>query len=251
MDTLEGARVLVTGGSRGLGLGIVEAMVERKAKVTVVARDVNRLEALKTRLGVDVAAGDVANPTFASAMIAAVRPNVLVLNAGSSPMLAPIHEQTWDAFLECWTTDVKAGLHWIQEAIRLPLPRGSRVLVMSSGAAVAGSPLSGGYAGAKRMLWIMAEYANGVSTQLDLGIRFQALVPMQMSGETDRGRAAAEAYGRRMNLTPEAFLARFGKPMPPRAVGEHVATILTDARYETMTPIGLKGDTGIQPLANV
>jgi hypothetical protein len=50
------------------------------------------------------------------------------------------------------------------------------VLVTSSGAAVAGSPMSGGYAGAKRTLWIMAKYASGVSADLDLGIRFQTLV---------------------------------------------------------------------------
>jgi hypothetical protein len=31
------------------------------------------------------------------------------------------------------------------------------------------------------MLWIMASYANGVAAKLDLGIRFQTLVPQQMT----------------------------------------------------------------------
>lgn len=39
METLDGRRVLIVGGSRGLGLGIVEALVARQATVTVVARD--------------------------------------------------------------------------------------------------------------------------------------------------------------------------------------------------------------------
>ena len=71
---------------------------------------------------------------------------------GVTPTMAPLSEQTWEAFTAPWDTDVKAGFQWIQEALRSPLARGSRVLLTSSGAAVRGSPLSGGYAGAKRML---------------------------------------------------------------------------------------------------
>ncbi len=143
---------------------------------------------------------------------------------------------------------MKAGFHWVQEALRLPLPRGSRVLLGSSGAAVNGSPLSGGYAGAKRMLWLMASYANGVATELHLGVHFQAIVPQQMIGETELGRAGAEAYARRKGVAVETFLAGFGAPLSPRKVGEHVVSILTDPRYESGVAFGLKGDTGIVSL---
>jgi NADP-dependent 3-hydroxy acid dehydrogenase YdfG len=248
MHTLENQRVVVTGGSRGFGLGIVEALVARKAEVVVVARDAARLQEVKRRLGVAILVGDVTERATASAVLRDVRPAVLVLNAGASPVMAPIHEQSWEDFSRIWNQDVKAGLHWIQEALRLPLAQNSRVLVSSSGAAVGGSPLSGGLAGAKRMLWIMAKYANGVSAELDLGIRFQALVPLQISGETDHGRTAATAYARKKGISVEAFLASFGKQMSPRDVGEHVATILTDPRYESGTAFGLKGDLGIQAL---
>jgi hypothetical protein len=44
----------------------------------------------------------------------------------------------------------------LQAALNQPLKPGSRVLVVSSGAAENGSPMSGGYGGAKRMLWFMA-----------------------------------------------------------------------------------------------
>lgn len=248
MQTLVDQRVIVTGGSRGLGLGIVEALVERKAQVTVVARDVTRLAELKRRLDVATVAGDVTDRALAHKVLHDVQPGVLILNAGAPLVMAPLHEQTWDAFSATWNGDVKAGLHWIQEAIALPLPRGSRVLIASSGAAVGGSPLSGGYAGAKRMLWFMAQYANTVASQLDLGIRFQALVPLQMSGETERGRHAADAYARAKGVTREAFLAGFGRPMPPREFGEHVVTLLTKPEYESGTAFGFKGDTGITSL---
>ena len=58
--------------------------------------------------------------------------------------------------------------------------------------------MSGGYAGAKRMLWIMAKYANGVSAEKGLGIYFQAIVPLQIIGGTGVGDAGANAYASAM-----------------------------------------------------
>ena len=206
MKTLEDQRVVVTGGSRGLGLGIVEALVARKANVTVVARDPGRLAEVKHRLGVGVAAGDIADPELAERVIREVRPSILILNAGASPAIGPIHTQTWDDFSRVWNTDVQAGLHWIQAALRLPLPRGSRVLLGSSGAAIAGSPLSGGYAGAKRMLWLMAGYANASSEELGLGIKFQVVIPRQIDrrhrARPPRGRGLRPAQGRHAGGVP-------------------------------------------------
>lgn len=57
--------------------------------------------------------------------------------------------------------------------------------------AVRGSPLSGGYAGAKRMISLLAGYANAVAAERDLGIKLQVLVSLQMIGTTrDRSRGA-------------------------------------------------------------
>ncbi len=248
MQTLEQQRVLVTGGSRGLGLGVVAALVARKARVTVVARDSVRLTELKARLGVSIVSGDATDPVLAESVLRDVRPSVLVLNAGATPTMAPLHEQTWESFSKNWNTDVKAAFHWIQAALRLPLDRDSRVLISSSGAAIEGSPLSGSYAGAKRMVWLMAGYANGVAKDLDLDIRFQALLLRQIVGTTELGHAAAEAYARRKGVSTETFLAGFGKSLSPRDYGEHIATLLTDPRYESATAFGIRGDTGIQPL---
>jgi len=248
MQTLKNQRAVVTGGTSGLGLGIVETLVAHGTQVLVVARDAQRLADLEGRLGVEVAIGDVADPSLASSVLRQFKPTVLVLNAGAIPSMAPLHEQTWEGFSTSWNSDVKAGFHWIQAALRQPLPRGSRVLISSTGAAVAGSPLSGGYAGAKRMLWIMASYANGVAEQLDLGIRFQALVPQQMTAAGGVGRAGAEAYSQRKGVTTEEFLAGFGKPLTAQAFGEYVASILTDPQYAQAPALGVKGDHGIVAL---
>ncbi|MEO7095717.1 MAG: SDR family oxidoreductase [Polyangiales bacterium] len=248
MQSLEGQRALVTGGSRGLGLALVEALVERKAFVTVLARDPGRLAEVQKRLKVSVVAGDTTDAALAARLLRDVRPTVLVLDAAASPGLGPIHEQTWEGFSRSWNTDVKGAFHWIQEAIRLPLPPGSRVLIGSSGAAVNGSPMSGGYAGAKRMMWMLAHYANGVSEELGLGIKFQAIVPRQIIPQTDHGRAAAEAYAGRKGITVEAFAKQFGKPLLPADVAAHIVSILTEPKYESGTAWGLKGDLGIHTL---
>jgi hypothetical protein len=120
--------------------------------------------------------------------------------------------------------------------------------VTASGAAINGSPLSGGYAGAKRMLWMMAGYANGVSKELELGIRFQVLVPTQLVGATPLGRAAADGYAREKGITTEALLAGFGEPLTPRRYGEHVAEILTDPTWEADDAFAINGNDGIRPL---
>ena len=143
---------------------------------------------------------------------------------------------------------MKGGLFWMQAALNLPLAPGARVLVGSSGAAQQGSPLSGGYAGAKRMLWFMAKYANGVAKQKGLGIRFQAIVPLQMIAGTSVGDAGAGAYARAMGVEREAFLARFGAPMPPRQYGDHLVAVLDDPQYVKGFAFGLKGDTGVTVL---
>ncbi len=246
--SLKDKNVVVTGGSRGLGLGLVEALVAHDASVTVVARDADALESVRARLGVATISADVTDETAARRILAEVRPDILALNAGTTPPMVRLDQMSWADFTAVWETDVKAGLYWLQAALNLPLKPGSRVLVGSSGAAVNGSPMSGGYAGAKRMLWFMAKYANGVAEQKGLGIRFQAIVPQQIIGGTGVGDAGADAYARAAGIETEAFLARFGAPMPPRDFGEKVLSVLDDPQYGTGFAFGLKGDTGITVL---
>ncbi|HEV2678683.1 MAG TPA: SDR family oxidoreductase [Aliidongia sp.] len=245
---LTGKNVVVTGGSRGLGLGMVEALVARGARVTAIARDGAALEVAGARLGVATICADVTDETAAHRILAEVRPDILVLNAGTPPRMARLDKVNWADFTAPWETDVKAGLYWLQAVLNLPLAPGSRVLVVSSGAAQHGSPMSGGYGGAKRMLWFMAEYADTISKQKDLGVRFQTIVPQQMIGGTGVGDAGANAYARALGVTPEAFLTRFGAPMTPRDFGEKVASVLDDPKYLGGSAFGLKGDTGITML---
>ena len=241
--TLANKNVVVTGGSRGLGLGIVEALVEQDAHVHVVARDQAGLDEVRGRLGVEVSAADITDRAAANRIVAEVRPDILILNAGALPPMARIDEIDWDDFARTWNTDVKGTLFWLQAALNLPLAPGSRVLIGSSGAAEQGSPMSGGYGGAKRMQWLMAKYANGVSDQKKLGISIQAIVPRQMVRGTGVGGAGSSAYAGAMGITQDEFLARY-PDMPPRSYGDHVVRVLTEPAYESALAVAIRGDTG-------
>lgn len=238
-----GKRVIVTGGSRGLGLGLVEVLVAEGADVTVVARDVAKLDAVRRRLGVNTAVADVVNGSAASQLISGIRPDIVVLNAGATPPMASIDVIAWEDFTTTWETDVKAGLGWIQAALNAPMPRGGRILIASSGAANGGSPLSGGYGGAKRTLWMMAGYANKVSRQRGLDLLFQAIAPLQMVADTGVGEAASNAYAASAGVDAETFRARFGVQMTPQMFGRHVLGVLSDARYDKALTLGFKGDS--------
>jgi NAD(P)-dependent dehydrogenase (short-subunit alcohol dehydrogenase family) len=143
-EPLKDQPIIVTGGSRGLGGAIVEALLARGAKVTAVARDERELAEVAL-LGASHKTGDVTDPKLMQDLIADVRPSVLILNAGATPHMAPIDEQTWDSFSVVWNTDAKAGFYGVQAALKAPLSSGSRVLIASSGAARHGAPLSGSY----------------------------------------------------------------------------------------------------------
>src|SRR6267142_728380 len=114
--SLKDKNVVVTGGSRGLGLGLVEALVADGARVTAVARGADALEAVRARLGVATISADVTEETAAHRILAEVRPDILVLNAGTPPPMARLDQISWADFTATWETDVKAGLYWLQAA---------------------------------------------------------------------------------------------------------------------------------------
>jgi NAD(P)-dependent dehydrogenase (short-subunit alcohol dehydrogenase family) len=130
---LKDKKAVVTGGSRGLGLGLVEALVEHGVKVTVVARDADALASVRTRLGVATIPADVTDEAAAHRILSEVQPDILVLNAGAKPRMGRLDQLSWEDFSATWETDVKAGLYWLQAALKTPLQPGSRVLVGSSG----------------------------------------------------------------------------------------------------------------------
>src|ERR687887_298518 len=115
----------------------------------------------------------------------------LVIGAGTRPRMASIEEQTWESFSTPWNVDVKIAFEVGRAALARPLRPDSTVVIVSSGAGLNGSPLSGGYAGAKRMQMFLASYLQRESDARGLGIRFVALAPRQLLVGTAIGVARA------------------------------------------------------------
>ncbi len=165
-DQLSGTTAVVTGASRGLGRGVVAALVNAGANVVGIARDTGRLAELRADLGdrFTPVAADAADPVAAGQLIDKYTPTLLVLAAGAMPLSRPLQHQTWQSFSRNWEVDVQQVFHWTRETLLRPLQPGSVVVAFSSGAVVAGSPLSGGYAGAKATIRYITDYAAATSS---------------------------------------------------------------------------------------
>jgi hypothetical protein len=242
MKSLEGKTALVTGGSRGFGRDIVSALAGEGATVWALARDAGPLDRLKRDIpGVQTLVADVSDPQTAPEALRAIRPDLLVLNAGAMPTMGPVHEQSWQQFSRNWNTDVHMTFAFGKEALLLPLAQGSVVVIISSGAAIGGSPLSGGYAGAKRTQWFLAHYLQQEANALNRHIRFVALIPKQISGSTELGQAAVAAYAAQQGISEQTFLQRFGPPLTPDLMGCGVVDLITSPAYRDGVAFGISG----------
>ena len=235
---------LVTGASRGFGRAIAVALHDAGAHVVGLARSADRLADLGDELGdrFTPVVGDAADPVTAGMLLGQYRPTTLVLNAGTTPLMRPIHEQTWQSFNRPWEVDAQQAFHWIREALLLPLDPGSTVVAFSSGAALSGSPLSGGYAPAKVAVRLVTGYAAGESDRAGLAIRFISVLP-KLTAATDTGAIAVAAYARREGVDVATFLDRLGPTLTPGEVGQAITDLVVSTKYESggyvLTPAGL------------
>jgi NAD(P)-dependent dehydrogenase (short-subunit alcohol dehydrogenase family) len=149
---LRGRSVLITGGSRGIGLETARLALARGADVTIGGRDPDRLTAAAVDLGsdgrvvtvaADVASVDGCRATVQAATDAFGRLDLLFTNAGDyeAAPIEQVDERSWDRMLD---THLKGTFFCIQAAVaRLRETEGS-VVTMASDAAVLG--LRGGWA---------------------------------------------------------------------------------------------------------
>jgi NAD(P)-dependent dehydrogenase (short-subunit alcohol dehydrogenase family) len=192
-----------------------------------------------TSTGVNVLAtgherDDATDPAQVAALLAESNPDLVVVAAGTRPRMAPVDEQSWESFSAPWNVDVRIAFEVGRAALAQPLRPDSTVVIVSSGAGINpnGSPLSGGYAGAKRMQMFLAGYLQRAADARELGIRFVALAPMQFIEGTAIGEAAAAAYG------PGAWPV----PLDPAGVARAIIAIASGEEHPDATVLGVTGE---------
>lgn len=233
---LKAKRVLVTGGSKGIGLACARAFLGEGARVAIVSRSEDNLRAAQKALGeVYTIAADLTDAEAAAAMVERVEQefgalDVLVNSAGAARRTnaEELTPAAWHAGMDA---KYFSYIHVIDPVVKRMAARGRGAIVNiigNGGKLPAATHLAGGAANAALML-ATAGLANAYAGK---GVRVVGLNP----GLTETGRVAEgmKAEAKRLGVSEAEALARATKSMPlgrmPRP--EEVADIVLFAASE-------------------
>jgi NAD(P)-dependent dehydrogenase (short-subunit alcohol dehydrogenase family) len=155
-QSLEGRTAIVTGASRGIGAAIARALDRAGARVALVARNAEALDAVAGRLANDpvMLVADLADPAAPGRVVDEARSrlgaiDVLVNNAALAAR-APTEELDAALVDRLYAVNVRAPLLLIAALVPSMVARGSGVILsISSGSAVVGTPRRAAYAATK------------------------------------------------------------------------------------------------------
>jgi len=159
---LSDAKVLVTGGSSGIGYEIAKALVSRGSRVAISGRDGARLQQAAATLGATAIQGDVSVEADAVRMVKRTVEafgdyNVLVNNAGIG-VFAPLLETTAEDMRRVWEVNVLGATLVARESARHFVQRKSGDIInISSTSGLRGGAGSSAYASTKFALRGLSE----------------------------------------------------------------------------------------------
>jgi NAD(P)-dependent dehydrogenase (short-subunit alcohol dehydrogenase family) len=215
---MQGKVAIVTGGSKGYGAGIAQALAGAGADVWITGRDAAALDATAARLGVRSVRADVTVPAdwdrlFEQVLTTSGQLDVLVNNAGAGIRIAPFAEQsdeTIEAIVRLNLTGQMFG--WRRAAVVMGEQKSGLIINISSGCAIHAWPGWGPYSAAKAGL---NQASHCLYTELrEAGIRVCTVTPYW--GATEFREAAG---------IPLASADVQQKMMQPGEMGELVLSI--------------------------
>lgn len=239
---------IVVGASRGLGRGIATALADDGDTVIAVSRTAGPdFEVAGAGAGeIIMELADATDPEVASRILADREPDLVVIVAGADPAMAALQEQTWDSFSLNWNADVRIAFEWVRRILLAPLRPGAEVVIVSSGAALNGSPASGGYAGAKATQRLIAQYAQEEAGRAGHDLTFTTVMP-RMTPHGAVGRSGIRAYAERSGLTEKAFTEQLGPVLTPQIAGESLVELRSMPKPRQDSSFVLTG-AGLRPM---
>jgi NAD(P)-dependent dehydrogenase (short-subunit alcohol dehydrogenase family) len=226
MADFDGRAAIITGASRGIGLGIAAELVSRGASVCITARKPDELDAAIAELDPDgtgraiAARGSADDAEHQRAAVDATleafgRVDYMVNNAAVNPYFGPLIEADLGAVRKIFEVNVTATLAWSQLAWNTWLrDNGGAILNVASIGGLVPGPFLGAYNASKAALIHMTRQ---LAQELGPGVRVNGIAPAVVKTqfaralyEKDEAAAAARYPLKRLGVpTDTAKLAAF------------------------------------------
>ena len=188
MMKFTGCKVIVTGGTRGIGKAIASGFAAAGAQVILTGRDATNAQSIAAELDgdvqgleLDVASGESVQKFFTEALDRLGGLDILVANAGITrdKLVMALKDEDWDDVLG---TNLRGAFLCAREAIRPMIRnRGGRIIGVSSVIGLTGNPGQGNYAASKAgLIGLIKSLAQEVASR---NITVNAVAPGMI--ETD------------------------------------------------------------------
>ncbi|MFC8384860.1 SDR family oxidoreductase [Nocardia sp. NPDC057272] len=210
-----GKTAIVTGASRGIGLGIAQRLVHDGAKVVITARKQEALDEAVLQLGGAAHALGVAGraddadhqaDAVARAIEAFGSVDLLINNTGINPVYGPMIEIDLQAARKIIEVNCLAALSWAQQVHKAWMDEhGGAIVNVSSVAGVRPAPGIGFYGASKAMLTYITQE---LAVELGPNIRVNAVAPAVVKTKF----ATALYEGREQEVADTYPLKRLGVP---------------------------------------
>ncbi|MBR6373481.1 MAG: 3-oxoacyl-ACP reductase FabG [Victivallales bacterium] len=236
MGRFDGKVALVTGGTRGIGLAIVERLASEGANVALLGRSMEGAHTaanfIAEKYGVkalglagDVALSATADDAVAQCLKEFEKIDILVNNAGITRdnLLMRMREEEWDAVLQ---TNLKSVFNMCKAVVR-PMMKAhyGRIVNISSVVGICGNAGQTNYAAAKAgIIGFSKSLAKEIASR---NINVNVIAP----GMVDTDMTAALPEATRLAFLQNVPLARIGQPQDIAAGVSFLAS--EDASYIT------------------
>jgi 3-oxoacyl-[acyl-carrier protein] reductase len=226
MTDAESRVAIVTGASRGIGLAIAQALVDRGDRVCITGRNADSLGQAAAELGAGAiaVAGKAHDASHQEETVARTletfgRIDYLVNNVGTNPVFGPMLDLEADLLRKIIDINVVSAFEWIKLAHTAWLGQhGGAVVNVASVAALRPAPGLGAYGVSKAALRYLTEQ---LAVELGPTVRVNAVAPAVVKTKF----AEALYVGREEQVAATYPAGRLGVPSD---VGSAVAFLLSD-----------------------